>query len=119
MSSAPCNRAVRAPALALLCASLASLLPQWARMPIPLYDPIGRAWRFAVVSGVGAPSIEIAYYGIYACAAVGGLLGAVLGFLLDRHAPRTAPQASIGLLPLWALCALGLAALYQSFTLLL
>ena len=109
-------RGARAPALAVLCASLASLGPTWAHMPIPLYDPIGRAWRLARIGADGAPRIEMSYYGIYLCAALGGLLGAGLGLVLES---RSQHSPSEGLLPMWALCGLGLAAAYQAFSLLL
>ncbi len=107
-------RGVGAPALALLLGSLASLLPAWARVPILLYDPVARSFRIAPIGAPGGSSIEMSFYGIYLCAALGGVLGAVLGFSLERRG-----TLRHGLLQAWALSALGLAAAYQLWSLLL
>jgi hypothetical protein len=104
-----------APALMITFAALGSLLPSWAGLPIPLYDPMGRGWRVAVLGTPGGPRIEMGYYGIYLAALVGALLGALLGRALERmKVARTINQA---LLDAWAFTALALAAAYQAWAL--
>lgn len=100
-----------APALAVTFGALGSLLPSWASVPIPLYDPVGRAWRFAVLGSPGGPPIEIGFYGIYLMALVGALVGAVLGRLLAKRDPSQA------MLDAWAFTSLAVAAAYQLWTL--
>jgi hypothetical protein len=101
---------------ALLCAALGSLLPAWARVPIPLYEPVERTWRIAPMASAGASRIEISFYGVYVCALVVGLVGAGLGLAVERRWPVRSADA-VSLLPMWALCAVLLAAAYQIFTL--
>jgi hypothetical protein len=96
-----------APALAVLCAAIASLLPTWTHLPILLYDPIARVFRFAPLGATGGPHVEISYYGVYLTALVGWLIGAGLGVGLGRFVARSR------LLDAWALTALGVAAAYQ------
>ena len=103
-------RAGVAPALALLCGALGSLLPGWAGAPVALYDPVGRSLRFAPIGAQGAPPVEITFYGVYLWCAFGALLGAVIGIVIDRSStlPRAHP-----LLSAWSLTALGVATAYQ------
>jgi hypothetical protein len=104
-----------APALALTFGALASLLPSWAGLPVVLYDPVGRAFRFATLGAPGGPRIEMGYYGIYLVALVAAVLGGLLGRALERRA--FAQKLSQGLLDAWAFTALGMAAAYQIWTL--
>jgi hypothetical protein len=96
-----------APAMAVLCAALASILPTWAHLPILLYDPVARSFRFARVVAVGGARVEITFYGIYLGALVGFLFGALLGRVIEGRVARSR------LLDAWAMTALALAASYQ------
>jgi hypothetical protein len=104
-----------APALALTFGALGSLLPSWAGLPIPLYDPIGRSFRIATLGAPGGPHIEMGYYGIYLVALLGAIVGALIGRVLERG--NFARSLSQGLLDAWAFTALGMAAAYQIWTL--
>ena len=98
-----------APGLAVVGAALASVLPAWARVPILLYDPVGRALRVARIGAPGGSAVEMSYYGIYLFALFGALLGVVIGRALER----SARLRSWPLVNAWAATALGVAASYQ------
>lgn len=98
-----------APGLAVVGAALASVLPAWAHVPIVLYDPVGRALRFARIGVPGGPTIEISYYGIYLFA----LLGALVGIVVGRALERSARWRSWPLVNAWAATALAVAASYE------
>lgn len=106
--SGPGRLRTAAPVLFVLGASLGSILPGWAHVPILLYAPVERSLRVAAVGAPGGPAIEITYYGTYLCAGVFGGLGCLLGLAWDRSARAMHP-----LLPAWTLTALALAASYQ------
>jgi len=98
-----------APALAVVGAAIASVLPGWAHVPIVLYDPIGRAVRVARMGAPGGPAIEMSYYGVYLLALIGALVGAAIGRMLERRDTwRSWPLANA-----WAATALGIAASYE------
>jgi hypothetical protein len=93
--------------MAVLCAALASILPSWAHLPILLYDPAARSYRFARVGAAGGARVEITFYGIYLGALVAFVVGAAIGRALEGRVARSR------LLDAWTLTALGLAASYQ------
>jgi hypothetical protein len=99
-----------APACAVLLGALGSMLPGWARVPILLYDPIGRSLRWGRIGSLGGTPVEITFYGVYLLAAACALVGALIGFALERRGIR--PR----LLPAWALTSLVVAASYQAWT---
>jgi hypothetical protein len=107
VTPAPPKRSGTAPALAVLCAALGSILPGWARVPIPLYDPAGRAWRLARIGAPGGPRVEMAYYGTYLVALIGFIVGALIGRAIENRVARSA------LLDAWAFTALAIALGYQ------
>jgi hypothetical protein len=81
-------------------------------LPHPLYDPIARRWAWQLPSG----SIEMGYYWLLLCAAVGVLLGAVVGGRWIGKRPSRTDETSgddsavetraLVLLSLWAVTGL-------------
>jgi hypothetical protein len=96
-----------APAIAVLGATLASILPSWAHLPIALYDPVARSFRLARMGVAGGARVEITFYGIYLGALAGFVIGALFGRAIETRVARSP------LLDAWVLTALALAASYQ------
>jgi hypothetical protein len=98
----PGGRAYFASCVALCTAALAYLLPVYARLPRPIYDPVARHWTLD--RSVGA--VPIGYYGQISYALVLGALAFALTSLVTR-ALREPTERGYGLWAAWSLTALG------------
>jgi hypothetical protein len=86
---------------ALVGYAIAYLLPVWARLPRPIYDPIARSWFWRADVG----NIPLGYYGLIAYGVAGALIAFALTFAITR-ALKEPSERGYGLWAAWALTAL-------------
>ena len=93
-------------ACAALCGfALGYALPLYARLPLPVYDPIARSW--SITSKVGG--IPMGYVG----QVIWGLVAALLCGTIAAAVTRKQPSArAFGLWAAWSLTALGVVMAY-------
>lgn len=87
--------------------SVGYALPTYARLPLLIYDPVARSWKWAAMAG----GVPMGYYGMLLYGIVGALVGFALSNLFFRRENALAGRWK----SLWSAWTLTLALLVMSY----